>query len=158
MPIQINTQSLSKHLDAKLSCHFFACSAFVGTAALLGTSQSEAAVVYSGPLNINVPDTNIFGGIYLDLTRPGDSFSPTTSGSGPADGLNTLLPGWDVNFYKGSPIRANCNRKNVAAPVFFFSGSTEAPELSLAGISLTRTCVFCGFDSEPPPRRHCARR
>ena len=65
-------------------------------------SKADASVVYSGLQNINVPTTNIFGGIYLDLTKPGSFFIPTTSGSGPADGLNTLLPGWDVNFYRGS--------------------------------------------------------
>jgi hypothetical protein len=96
------TRLLPKQLDTKLNRHFLACSAFVGTAVLMTASKADAAIVYSGPLNINVPTTNIFGGIYLDLTQPGSSFIPTTSGSGPADGLNTLLPGWDVNFYKGS--------------------------------------------------------
>jgi len=38
------------------------------------------------------------------------------------------------------------NRKNVAAPVFLFSGSTEVPESYFAGINLTRTCVFIWFD------------
>jgi hypothetical protein len=102
MPNLISRGILSKPIDAKLSRHFLACSAFIGTAALMSHSKADAAVVYSGPQNINVPTTNIFGGIYLDLTRPGFSFIPTTSGSGPAEGLNTVLPGWDVNFYKGS--------------------------------------------------------
>jgi hypothetical protein len=69
---------------------------------MMTASKADASVVWSGPLNINVPTTNIFGGIYFDLTRPDTSFTPTTSGAGPAEGLNTLLPGWDVNFYKGS--------------------------------------------------------
>jgi len=102
MPNLISRGILSKPIDAKLSRHFLACSAFIGTAALMSHSKADAAVFYSGPQNINVPTTNIFGGIYLDLTRPGFSFIPTTSGSGPAEGLNTVLPGWDVNFYKGS--------------------------------------------------------
>ncbi len=98
----INPPILPKPLDTRLSRHFLACSAFVGTAALMSPSQADAAVVYSGTLNIDVPTTNIFGGIYLDLTKPGFSFIPSTSGAGPAEGLNTVLPGWDVNFYKGS--------------------------------------------------------
>ena len=98
----MKTPVLPKQLDTKLNRHFLACSAFLGTAVAMTAQKADASVVYSGPLNINVPTTNIFGGIYLDLTLPGSSFIPTTSGSGPADGLNTLLPGWDVNFYKGS--------------------------------------------------------
>jgi hypothetical protein len=93
---------LAKQLDSQLSRHFLACSAFVGTAALMSSQTADAAVIYSGIQNINVPTTNIFGGIYLDLTKPGSSFIPSTSGAGPAEGLNTLLPGWDVNFYKGT--------------------------------------------------------
>jgi hypothetical protein len=69
---------------------------------MMTASKSDASVVYSGIQNINVPTTNVFGGIYLDLTKPGSFFIPKGSGTGPADGLNTLLPGWDVNFYKGS--------------------------------------------------------
>jgi hypothetical protein len=93
---------LPKQLDSQLNRHFLACSAFVGTAVMMTGSKADAGVVWSGTLNINVPTTNIFGGIYLDLTKPTESFIPTTSGAGPAEGLNTLLPGWDVNFYKGT--------------------------------------------------------
>jgi hypothetical protein len=96
------TPVLPKQLDTQLTRHFLACSAFVGTAVMMTGSKADASVVYSGPLNINVPTTNIFGGIYLDLTKPSESFIPTTSGAGPAEGLNTLLPGWDVNFYRGT--------------------------------------------------------
>jgi hypothetical protein len=98
----MSKQSFPKRLDTQLNRHFLACSAFVGTAVMMTASKADASVVYSGPVNLNVPTTNIFGGIYLDLTKPGSFFIPHTSGSGPADGLNTLLPGWDVNFYKGT--------------------------------------------------------
>lgn len=63
-------------------------------------SNADASVVYSGLLNISVPTTNGTGGIYFDLTLPGSSFIPTTGGGGASEGLNTLLPGWDVNFYR----------------------------------------------------------
>ena len=98
----MSTLTLPKQLDTQLNRHFLACSAFVGTAVMMTAAKADASVVNSGLQNINVPTTNIFGGIYLDLTKPGSFFIPTTSGSGPADGLNTLLPGWDVNFYRGS--------------------------------------------------------
>lgn len=68
----------------------------------MSAQKANAAVIYSGIENINVPTTNNFGGIYLDLTKPGSSFIPSDSGKGPAEGLNTLLPGWDVNFYQGT--------------------------------------------------------
>jgi subtilisin family serine protease len=98
----MSTKNLPKQLDTQLNRHFLACSAFVGTAVMMTCSKTDAGVVYSGLRNINVPTTNIFGGIYLDLTKPDLALIPTTSGSGPADGLNTVLPGWDVNFYKGT--------------------------------------------------------
>jgi hypothetical protein len=94
------TPNLPTQLDTQLTRHFLACSAFVGTAVLMTASKADASVVYSGPLNLNVPTTNALGGIYLDLTMPGSSFIPTTTGAGPAEGLNTVLPGWDVNFYR----------------------------------------------------------
>lgn|ERR1035437_716822 len=94
------TPILPKPLDTQLNRHFLACSAFVGTAVLMTASKTDAAIVYSGPLNISVPTTNLLGGIYFDLTKPTASFVPTTTGSGPAEGLNTVLPGWDVNFYR----------------------------------------------------------
>jgi hypothetical protein len=94
------TRLLPKQLDTKLNRHFLACSAFVGTAVLMTASRADAAVVYSGPLSLNVPTTNLLGGIYFDLTMPGSFFIPSTSGGGPAEGLNTVLPGWDVNFYR----------------------------------------------------------
>jgi hypothetical protein len=98
----MKTSLQPKPLETQLSRHFLACSAFVGTAALMTAQNADAAVVYSGLENISVPTTNGQGGIYFDLTKPGSSFIPTTSGGGPAEGLNTVLPGWDVNFYQGS--------------------------------------------------------
>jgi hypothetical protein len=92
--------NLPKQLDTQLNRHFLACSAFVGTAVMMTASRADASVVYSGPLNLAVPTTNALGGIYFDLTMPGSSFIPSTSGAGPAEGLNTVLPGWDVNFYR----------------------------------------------------------
>jgi hypothetical protein len=94
------TAILPKQLDTKLNRHFLACSAFVGTAVLMTASKADATVIYSGPLSLNVPTTNGTGGIYLDLTKPDLSFIPTKSGGGATEGLSTLLPGWDVNFYR----------------------------------------------------------
>ena len=132
----------------------------------MSPSQADAAVIYSGTLNINVPTTNIFGGIYLDLTKPGESFIPTTSGSGPAEGLNTLLPGWDVNFYKGTTalrwwyntgVYAVYNAANhVAAlgPGVLVDGSSSLGTWQTMTPEFTGTTAFMGvkfFDSANDP-------
>ena len=96
------TPSLPEQLDTQLSRHFLACSAFVGTAVLMTASKTDAAIVYSGPLGLNVPTTNGAGGIYIDMTLPGTTFTPTRGGGGSSEGLNTLLPGWDFNFYRST--------------------------------------------------------
>ena len=80
----MKTSLLPKQLDTQLNRHFLACSAFVGTAVLMTAQKADAAVIYSGLENINVPTTNSFGGIYLDLTKPGSSFIPTSRGGAPA--------------------------------------------------------------------------
>jgi len=126
--IILETSPLPKQLDAKLNRHFLACSAFVGTAALFTASKADASIVYSGPQNLSVPTTNAQGGIYIDLTKPGSFFIPTGSGQGPAEGLNTLLPGWDFNFYRssaslGNTLRWYYNTPNAQA---VFSGNQTA--------------------------------
>jgi hypothetical protein len=106
----MKTSLLPKQLDTQLNRHFLSCSAFVGTAVLMSAQRADAAVVYSGLENISVPTTNGTGGIYLDLTKPGSFFIPTKGGGGAAEGLNTVLPGWDVNFYRGSATFTNALR------------------------------------------------
>jgi hypothetical protein len=96
----MSNKTFPNQLESQLNRHFLACSAFVGTAVAMTATKADADIVYSGTLNINVPTTNALGGIYFDLTKPGTYFIPTTSGAGPAEGLNTVLPGWDVNFYR----------------------------------------------------------
>lgn len=113
------TPNLPKQLDTQLNRHFLACSAFVGTAVLMTASKADAAIVYSGPLNISVPTTNGAGGIYFDLTLPHSSFTPSKGGGGSAEGLNTLLPGWDFNFYQSTAYFNNSLR-------WYFNTGTEA--------------------------------
>ena len=135
---QPKTTLLPKQLDTQLSRHFLACSAFVGTAVMMTGSNADAAIVYSGPLNLNVPTTNALGGIYLDLTKPGSSFTPSTTGAGPAEGLNTLLPGWDVNFYRTGSGKLSWyyNKTNPSfVPQAVFNGSHHVAALS-AGVTI----------------------
>ncbi len=134
--------SLSKQLDTQLNRHFLACSAFVGTAALMTASEARAAVVYSGPLNVTVPTTNGAGGIYLDLTKPGQSFTPTKSGGGATEGLDTLLPGWDVNFYRGTTsgnlLWYYPKVNNVVQTLAVFDGANHVAALG-AGVKIDGT-------------------
>src|SRR5215510_15573793 len=60
------TQGLSKQLDSGLNRHFLACAAFVGTATLITAQRADGSIVYSGPMNLPVPATNNFGGVYID--------------------------------------------------------------------------------------------
>jgi hypothetical protein len=150
--------SLPKQLDTQLSRHFLACSAFVGTAALMTAQKADAAVVYSGLENISVPTTNGQGGIYFDLTMPSTSFTPTNSGSGPVEGLNTLLPGWDVNFYRGTSGNLRWYYNGGAMAVFtgttvaalgagvMVDGSSALGTYQNMGPTFTGTTAFMGVE------------
>jgi hypothetical protein len=143
---------LPKQLDTKLNRHFIACSAFVGTAVLMTASKADASIVYSGPLNLSVPTTNGTGGIYLDLTMPGSFFIPTKGGGGASEGLNTLLPGWDVNFYRGSATFTNALRwyYNGAKAVFDSSGGSTHVSALAAGVTIDASSPLGTFNAMTP--------
>src|SRR5205085_10449977 len=74
--------SITKRLDV----HFAACAA---AAAAAGVAQkSEAAIVYSGPVSINVPSTT--AGIYMNVVT---GVFATTPGA---------VAGWDLNPWSSS--------------------------------------------------------
>ncbi len=56
-------------------------------AAAVGTQQADAAIVYSGVVNIPIPSTT--AGVYLDVDTGVSNTSPA------------LVPGWDLNPYNG---------------------------------------------------------
>ena len=74
------TQLSSNKLDLRLAAYAAAGAALAAPAMSPG---AKAAVVYSGPVSIAVPNT--FGGIYLDLVTDASSTSP--------------ISGYDVNPY-----------------------------------------------------------
>jgi hypothetical protein len=77
--------TLAKRLDT----HFAACAAAAAGAALGGADKANAALVYSGPVNITVPDN--IDGIYMNVVN------------GAAVG-NPPPAGWDINPYSvGAP-------------------------------------------------------
>ncbi len=78
-------------LKSRLDKHFVACSAAAAAAAVGGVAQqSEAAVVYSGVVNINIPSTT--AGVYLNVV---------TGVNGPAP---AGVPGWDLNPWSSSTL------------------------------------------------------
>src|SRR5262245_7593166 len=99
-PLMSSNPTKSSSLNQKLDRHFLACSAFVGTAALLA-GNADAAIVYSGPQNIDITTTNGSGGIYVDLETFAVHFALGPGNNGQP--LPPALAGWDVNFYFGGP-------------------------------------------------------
>lgn len=77
---------LAKRLDA----HFVACAAAAGAAAVGVTQNADAAIVWSGPVNINIPSTT--SGVYLNVA---------TGVNNPSPGL---VPGWDVNPWSSTSL------------------------------------------------------
>ncbi len=141
---------LSKQLDTTLNRHFLACSAFVGTAALMAPSEANANIVYSGTQNLSVPTTNLLGGIYLDLTKPGSFFIPSTSGGGKTEGLNTLLPGWDVNFYKGSTGKLRWYYNTGVEAVFNVTSTTTNVAALNAGVLVDGSSALGTYQNMVP--------
>lgn len=101
----MQTPKGTKELEVKLNRHFLACSAFIGTAALMTSQNAEASIVYSGIQNAPVASTNGFGGVYIDVD--GMSWLNPSAGSGVGAGL---LPGWDIQPYRGSGTFGNALR------------------------------------------------
>lgn len=86
----------SKRLDA----HFVACAAAAGAAAVGITQNVDAAVVYSGAVNLNVPSTT--SGIYLNVV------------TGVFNTVPASAPGWDLNPWSSSALNIWTN--NAANP------------------------------------------
>ena len=72
------TFSLLNRVDARLA----ACAAAAG-ASLAVSSSAQAAIIYSGPVNIAIPVT--FTGVYLNVVTGVNNANPAS------------VPGWDVN-------------------------------------------------------------
>lgn len=76
-------------MKTRLDRHLMAFSAVAAAGASAGfVNNAEAAVVSSGPVNINVPSTT--AGVYLNVVTGANSSSPAAA------------PGWDVNPWSGT--------------------------------------------------------
>lgn len=75
------------NLLKRLDKHFAACAAVAGAAVAVGSA--DAAVVWSGIVNINVPSTT--SGVYLNIVTG-------------ATGASSALSGWDLNPWSSSAL------------------------------------------------------
>lgn len=86
----------------RLNGHFAAMAAVGAVAALGGAQQSEAAIVWSGPVNLEI--TSSTNGLYLNVVT-GLTNQPGSTGGG-------TVSGWDVNPWSSSGL----NYFNPGAP------------------------------------------
>ena len=98
----------------RLDVHFAALAA-VGVVAVVGGAQkAEAAVVYSGPLNIAIPNT--IDGLYINLVTG----AATTPASNPGYDLNPYVSGGNWNMFEG----AGCTEIGVGTTFTALSAGT----------------------------------
>ncbi len=122
--------SIAKRLDV----HFVACAAAAGAAVVGTAQQSEAAIVWSGAVNINIPSTT--AGVYLNVVTGVSNVSPS------------LAPGWDVNPWNTTGL----GLFNPTAPaggvyVATTAGGTTAVNMAF-GATIDGTSLF-GSNSAP---------
>ena len=105
-------------VKSRLEGHFVACSALAAAAAIGSTAQTaDAAIVWSGPVNISIPLTT--AGVYLNFVTGVNNVNPA------------LVPGWDVNPYSSG----NLTMFNPGAPaggVYVIGGGTGTTPGNLA--------------------------
>ena len=80
----------------RLDVHFAALAAVAVVAVVGGAQKAEAAVVYSGPLNIAIPNT--IDGLYINLVTG----AATTPASNPGYDLNPYVSGGNWNMFEGT--------------------------------------------------------
>lgn len=100
-------------LVSKLEMHFGRCAALaaagVGAGIVAAPQTADAAIIWSGPVNINVPTTT--SGVYLNVVTGVNATSPAS------------VPGWDVNPW-GSSNLFFFNPTNPAGGVYSRGGAT----------------------------------
>lgn len=81
--------NLSKRIDAR----FLAAAAVVGAGAGMA-EQANAAIVWSGVVNLNIPSTT--NGLYLNVVTGANNL--------PAGGAGSTVPGWDINPWSSTTL------------------------------------------------------
>ena len=121
-------------LISRLDGHFGRCAAIAAAGigvgdALLGSHQSaDAAIQYSGVVNINIPSTT--SGVYLNVVTGVSNASPS------------LVPGWDVNPWSSSGLGLfNPSAPSGGVYVATTSGGTTAVNL-VPGTLISAASLF----------------
>jgi len=105
----MKTKSLLNRVDTRLA----ACAA-VAAGAAVAAPPAEATIVYSGPVNINIPVTT--AGVYLNVVTGVNNPNPAS------------VPGWDVNPYSSSTLS-------------FFNPAAPAGGVYVTGLGSSTTLV-----------------
>lgn len=109
------------NLKTRLDGHFVACSAAAAAAAVGGLAQSsEAAIVYSGVVNLTIPNTT--NGLYINVVSGAINEPGNTGGSSVA--------GWDLNFWGSSSTLNFFNPGTPTGGVYFTGGGTAVSVLA----------------------------
>ncbi len=74
----------------RLNKHFVACAAVVAGTAAVASQSADAAIVWSGAVNINIPSTT--AGVYANLANGANAITPAGA------------PGWDINAWSSSTL------------------------------------------------------
>ena len=110
------------------------------------STDADAQIIYSGPININIPSTT--AGVYLNVVTGVSATTPSGA------------PGWDLNPWSASNLNLYAN--NAASPndgvvVGLGNSATAADNLALgtlvsAGQTFGRTPGPCLLYTSPSPR------
>lgn len=77
-------------LSKRLNKHFAVCAAAAAGAVALTGTQADAAIVWSGAVNINIPSST--AGVYANLATGISGITPASA------------PGWDINAWSSSAL------------------------------------------------------
>ncbi len=108
------------NLKTRLDGHFVACSAVAAAAAMGGMAQnSEAAIVYSGVVNLTIPAST--NGLYINVVNGMINEPGNTGGA--------TVPGWDLNLW-GSSSLSFFNPSTPSGGVYYTGGGTTVSVLA----------------------------
>ncbi len=134
-----------------------AVAAATGAALMMAASSSMAAIVWSGTVNLTVP--NDFGGLYLNLVSGQSGTTPSAA------------PGWDINpfgtgvmqFFTSTTAPNSTTNSGITGVVALnatigpgstFSSGTVTPLASLWNLNSTNNYVGLRFLNEPTGTTH----
>lgn len=141
----MKNETVKGFLPNRLDMHFAALAAVGAVAGIGMTDKAEAAIISSGPVNINIPSTT--AGVYLNVVTGANSAAPASA------------PGWDVNpwssstlaFFNpsapagGSYVTAATVPTNLAGGTLIDAASTYGAGNADASFVLNSSNNFVGF-------------